>query len=488
MLRIATGFQLNNEYEALDSRTLYETVQDMANATQGIYEGCIAYVKTGNEKGYYNFSKYNSVDVLYGYWRPLTLGGGNVIDDTLESATDKTYSIDKIKQLLKVNGGYILVDKLPDLTDPAVKASIDFNKVYLVPNGSTEDKNAKDEYICIHVEARQPLFASEGDYTSAKNEIDSYVTTGGGNINDTFETFSTSSSSTSLTENTYKEIVESIKVGDTDFSAYTTRTTIVESWAWEKLGSVAGAGLSWSTDTFVNNPIGRIKDGDNLKDKNVLDIVAKMLQKDVDTTIVLTGTPDNSITYDKGSSTISDVTLNATINLGTGIIPSGAKVVFKKDGSEKSSQPYVNGTLVYTYTDTGINLTESATYTVEVNYEIGGDPKVAKDTLKYTFVLPMFYGTSLTSTVSNPESLTKIVSTGNKQTVSYSGTNAYFVFALPDSKTIKSLKDENGFENIYSWNYVTQSVNLGSITETYKIYVTNTPSSVTNFPYIVEIQ
>ena len=100
MLRIVTGFQLNNEYEALDSRTLYETVQDMANATQGIYEGCIAYVKTGNEKGYYNFSKYNSVDVLYGYWRPLTLGGGNVIDDTLESATDKTYSIDNINNLI----------------------------------------------------------------------------------------------------------------------------------------------------------------------------------------------------------------------------------------------------------------------------------------------------------------------------------------------------------------------------------------------------
>ena len=119
---------------------------------------------------------------------------------------------------------------------------------------------------------------------------------------------------------------------------------------------------------------------------------------------------------------------------------------------------------------------------------MNGDPKVADDSLTYTFILPMFYGTSLTSTVSNPESLTKIVSASNKQTDSYSGTNAYFVFALPDSKTIKSLKDENGFENIYSWKYVTQSVNLGSITETYKIYVTNTPVSLTDFPYIVEIQ
>ena len=487
MLRIATGFQLNNEYEALDSRTLYETVQDMANATQNIYEGCIAYVKTGNEKGYYNFSKYNTVDALYGYWRPLTLGGGNVIDDTLESATDKTYSIDKIKQLLKVNGGYILVDTLPNLTDPTVQASIDFNKVYLVPNGSPEDKNAKDEYICIHVEARQPLLTVEGDYTSAKTEIETYTTTGGGNINDTFETFSTATS-TSLTESIYKEVVESIKVGDTDFSAYTTRTTVVESWAWEKLGSVAGAGLSWADDTIVNNPMGRVKDGDNLKDQNVLDIVAKMLQKDVDTTIVLAGTPDSTVIYDKGSSTISDVTLNATIDLGTGVIPSGANVVFKRGNTEISSQPYVDGVLVYTYTDTGINLTESATYTVEVNYEMNGDPKVADDSLTYTFVLPMFYGTSLTTTVSNPESLTKIVSASNKQTVSYSGTNAYFVFALPDSKTIKSLKDENGFENIYSWKYVTQDVNLGSRTESYKVYTANTPVSLTDFPYIVEIQ
>ena len=213
-----------------------------------------------------------------------------------------------------------------------------------------------------------------------------------------------------------------------------------------------------------------------------------MLQKDVDTKIVLTGTPDNSITYDEGTSTISDVTLNATINLGTGVIPSGAKVVLKKDGSEKSSQPYVNGTLVYTYTDTGINLTESATYTVEVNYEIGGDPKVAKDTLKYTFVLPMFYGTSLTSTVTNPEALTKITSLSNKQTPLYSVTNGYLVFAIPATKTIKSLKDENGFENIYSWNFVTQNVNLGNKTKSYKVYVTNTPVNCTNFGYTIELQ
>ena len=49
-------------------------------------------------------------------------------------------------------------------------------------------------------------------------------------------------------------------------------------------------------------------------------------------------------------------------------------------------------------------------------------------------------------------------------------------------------KFENGFENIYSWNYVTQDVNLGSRTESYKVYTTNTPVSLTDFPYIVEIQ
>ena len=56
-ININTGFKLLNEAESLDSRCLYNTVADMASATIGIYEGCIAYVKEGDEKGYYTFNK-----------------------------------------------------------------------------------------------------------------------------------------------------------------------------------------------------------------------------------------------------------------------------------------------------------------------------------------------------------------------------------------------------------------------------------------------
>ena len=86
-ININTGFKLLNEAESLDSRCLYNTVADMASATIGIYEGCIAYVKEGDEKGYYTFNKANDLDATYGLWRPLSLGGGgDVIDDTLEES------------------------------------------------------------------------------------------------------------------------------------------------------------------------------------------------------------------------------------------------------------------------------------------------------------------------------------------------------------------------------------------------------------------
>ena len=81
-ININTGFKLLNEAESLDSRCLYKTVAEMADATVGIYEGCVAYVSTGDEKGYYTFNKNNDLDPTLGLWRPLQLGGGgDVIAD-----------------------------------------------------------------------------------------------------------------------------------------------------------------------------------------------------------------------------------------------------------------------------------------------------------------------------------------------------------------------------------------------------------------------
>ena len=494
-ININTGFKLLNEAESLDSRCLYNTVADMASATIGIYEGCIAYVKEGDEKGYYTFNKANDLDATYGLWRPLSLGGGDVIDDTLEESSVKTYSINKIKELMNKNGGYILVDVLPDLTDETERENIALNKIYLVPNGTDEDKNAKDEYICVYAEGtpatyREALVTLDTDYDAWKTEIENYVA-GGGSVDDDFATYTTTNTTTTMTETTYAEMVESINASDADYDGYVARVTaieltpeIAESYTWERFGSLSGdAGLTWESDTIVSNPVGKVKKDDNLVNKSVLEIVTKMLQTDIDTTIKLVATPSTSTLYEKHVASVTDVSLTATISLGTGVITEGADVVFKKNGVAIDTQSYVTGTSVYTFTETGANVIDNATYSVEVKYNMDETEKTATDSVKYEFVLPIFQGSSNTSTISSPEALTKIVSNNKTQKISYTATNAYLALCIPDTMSVTLIEDSNHFNNTDSWSYVTQAVTIGTETVVYKVYTTNTPVVCSNFLY-----
>lgn len=499
-ININTGFKLLNEAESLDSRCLYNTVADMASATIGIYEGCIAYVKEGDEKGYYTFNKANDLDVTYGLWRPLSLGGGgDVIDDTLEESSVKTYSINKIKELMNKNGGYILVDVLPDLTDETERENIALNKIYLVPNGTDEDKNAKDEYICVYAEEtpatyREALVTSDTDYDEWKTEIENYVA-GGGSVDDDFATYTTTNTTTTMTETTYAEMVESINASDTDYDGYVVRVTaieltpeVAESWTWERFGSLSGdAGLTWEEDTIVSNPVGKVKKDDNLVNKSVLEIVTKMLQTDIDTTIKLVASPATSTLYEKHVASVTDVSLTATISLGTGVITEGADIVFKKNGVAIDTQAYVTGTSVYTFTETGANVVDNATYSVEVKYNMDETEKTATDSVKYEFVLPIFQGSSNTSTISSPEALTKVVSNNKTQKISYTATNAYLALCIPDTMSVTLIEDSNHFNNTDSWSYVTQAVTIGTETVVYKVYTTNTPVVCSNFLYTFTI-
>ena len=498
-ININTGFKLLNEAESLDSRCLYNTVADMASATICFYEGCIAYVKEGDEKGYYSFNKANDIDATFGLWRPLSLGGGDVIDDTLEESSVKTYSINKIKELMNKNGGYILVDVLPDLTDETERENIALNKIYLVPNGTDEDKNAKDEYICVYTEGtpatyREALVTSDTDYDAWKTEIENYVA-GDGSLDDDFDTYTATVTTTTMTVETYAEMVESINASDVDYSAYVARVTAIEAtpeipetWTWERFGSLSGdAGLTWETDTIVSNPVGKVKKDDNLVNKSVLEIVTKMLQTDIPTTIKLVATPSTSTLYEKHVASVTDVSLTATISLGTGVITEGADIVFKKNGVAIDTQAYVGGTSVYTFTETGANVVDNATYSVEVKYNMDETEKPATDSVTYEFVLPIFYGSSNTSTISSPEALTKIVSNNKTQKISYTATNAYLALCIPDTMSVTLIEDSNHFNNTDSWSYVTQAVTIGTETVVYKVYTTNTPVVCSNFLYTFTI-
>lgn len=495
-ININTGFKLLNEAESLDSRCLYNTVADMANATIGIYEGCIAYVQTGDEKGYYSFNKANDMDATLGLWRPLSLGGDeDIIDDSLEDSLTKTYSVTKIKELMNKNGGYVLVDVLPDLTDETQRETVSLTKIYLVSNDGDEDENAKDEYICVYLEGtpatfRETLVTSDVDYNAWKTEIETYVT-GGGTLDDDFATYIVTNTTTTMTEVTYAEMIESINASDTDYDVYVARVTAIEvtpevpaSWTWERFGSLSGdAGLTWEEDTIVTNPMGKVKKDDNLVNKSVLEIVTKMLQTDIATTIKLTATPSTSTLYEKHVANVTDVALAATIALGTGVITEGADIVFKKNGVAIDTQAYVGGNSTYTFTDTGANVVEDTTYSVEVKYNMDETEKTATDNVKYEFALPLFQGTSSTKEIADVTALTKIIEKAGTKKFTYTVTNGYCVIAVPTPYTVTKIVDQNGFDNSSSFDSVEQVVTIGTESVTYRTYTNTNPCTCSAFTY-----
>ena len=474
----------------LDSRQSFETLVDMASFLEGaIPEGFLTYNKETDK--FYKFNASNTVDPTLGKWREFSSGSGeNVIDDTLETSLTKTYSIDKIKELMSKQGGVVPVDQLP-----VDFSTVELSKIYLVPNADGADDNLKDEYVCVHTEARpavyrEALVTSDVDFDAYKAEIEAYVL-GGGSIDDDFATYVGVNTTTAMTEEVYAEMVESINASDADFTTYQDRVTaevlvpeVQEAFAWEKIGTRNTSGsVEWAEDIIVNNPMGKVVDGTNLNGKSVLDIVAKMLTVAQATTVNLVGNPTTSGILEKAVASIADVTLTATINLGTCTIADGTPVVFKKDGIEIGREEFVNGTNEYTYADNGANLVDDAKYSVEVEYDNDGVVATAKKEIKYEFEYPMFYGTSATKEIADVTALTKVLSVETKQTLSFTCQDGFCVFAVPDVKTITNIKDQNSFDNFSDFSYVTQVVTLGTEQVVYKVYTNSMAVSCNNFKY-----
>ena len=479
--------------EYSDVRQSFATIADMAAYNPNLIpDGFMTFCKEDGAN--YQWLDLNDNDPTLAKWRKFT-ASADVVDDSLSESLTKTYSISKIKELLNATGGFVIVDALPDLTDEAQRETVETNKIYLVPSASGTTGNEKDEYICVHVENvpatyREALVTSDTDYDTWKTEIEGYVT-GGGSLDDDFATYTVTNNTTTMTETTYAEMIESINASDADYDSYVARVTAIEvtpevpeGWSWEFIGSLDGANVTITEDFVVTNPMGKIASGDSLQGKDIVRVVMDMLSVDVPTTISLVGTPSASTLNEKGVAVITDVALTATISLGTGSIAEGTDIVFKKDGVAIDTQAYVDGTLTYSYTDTGANIEDNTTYSVEVVYTMNETQSTAKKEITYKFALPMFYGVSTTATISNPEALTKIVSSDNKHTLSYTADNGYLVICIPDTKSVTSIKDSNNFENIDSWNAVTQAITIGADSVVYKVYTTNTPVTCNNFKYI----
>ena len=489
------GIRVNSNFDVqsklyMDSKQQFATVAEMAAYnTNLIPNGFITFVdETGAN---YQYLEINEVDPELGKWRKFSAADG-VINDELATSKTNTYSIDKIRELLKLTGGLALVQTLPDLSNEDGRKSVDIQKIYLVPNTNESGENVHDEYVCVYVPAspdvyRVPAVESEQDYNTWKNEIQTYVA-GGGNLLDGFSTYSASVTMTTMTEAQYKDMTESIGASDADYGTYASRIgaiivtpAVEESWDWELLGSISADNLVFG-DFTTNNTVGKVKAGTSLLNKNIIDVVKDMLSKDIAPTITLTGSPVSTTLNEKGT-TIADVALTAVVTVGTAVFADGTNVVFKKAGVAISTQPFSKDTLTYTFTDTGANLADTTEYTAEIAYKLADVDDTATSKITYKFALPMFYGISATNTVTDPTALTKIVSDATAQKLTYTAANEYCVFAIPAALSIKSLKDANGFENIDSWTSTTVSVTIGADHVDYKVYASNTPVTCTGFVY-----
>lgn len=96
------------------------------------------------------------------------------------------------------------------------------------------------------------------------------------------------------------------------------------------------------------------------------------------------------------------------------------------------------------------------------------------------FILPYVYGASNSSTITDFESLNKVVTAKGQKTYNYTTNNQYMVFGYDSAYgNLKSILDGNGFETIGGWTKNTVTVDGFS----YFVYVSNSPTTDTNAPF-----
>lgn len=246
--------------------------------------------------------------------------------------------------------------------------------------------------------------------------------------------------------------------------------------------STEGGSSTLERDITANVNVGGVTSGKTfLEGTSITDVLESILVKPVYQTVKLTLSED---LIQKIGTTISSVNMTATIVKGNNPITNvkyyvGASLVDTKDST--TDPAIVNGgTYTYEYTTP---FSTDTTFKVDV---LAGD-HTETATRKIQFINPYYTGSSTTSTISDFTGLTEeIVVKNTKKEVTYGVTdNEYLVFAYDKRYgSLTSIKDENNFENIGSWNK--SELTVGG--QNYFVYITQLPVTIeTTFKYIFTI-
>lgn len=246
--------------------------------------------------------------------------------------------------------------------------------------------------------------------------------------------------------------------------------------------SAEGGSSTLERDITANVNVGGVTSGKIFSEgTSITDVLESILVKPVYQTVKLTLSED---LIQKIGTIISSVNMTAVIVKGDRPITNakyyvGASLVDTKDSA--TDPTIINGgTYTYEYTTPF-----STNTTFKVDVLAGDHTEIA--TKKIQFINPYYTGSSTTSTISDFTGLAEeIVVKNTKKEVTYGVTdNEYLVFAYDKSYgSLTSIKDENNFENIGSWNK--SELTVGG--QGYFVYITQLPVTIeTTFKYIFTI-
>lgn len=179
----------------------------------------------------------------------------------------------------------------------------------------------------------------------------------------------------------------------------------------------------------------------------------------------------------KKGTTVNGSTLTATLtDLGNVAIN---KIKFYKGNTVIDDQNYINGTTIYSNSQTG-SITDNTTFAVIIEQDKG---YTVRKEASIKFVNPTYIGAvnSLTPTAIEITAFTENLKEQFKGTYTITMNDQRTCFAYPASMgNVTSIKDKNNFEYINSFTKTTDTING----ELYNVYVLTDPVTATNFTWI----
>ena len=249
---------------------------------------------------------------------------------------------------------------------------------------------------------------------------------------------------------------------------------------YQEVSKISGSGDATLTEDIKSNlDVGNIKVNDLFKTGTTFtDFVKKLLIKEILPTGKIIAA--NSGLNLKGSTVTTPLITATILNPGTCTID---KIEFYRGTTLENTQNYITGTNTYTYNTTDI--TSNETVSIKIYYT----PKDITQT-----VTPLTYSAnyrfvnnSYSGVLSNIPTATDIVTLSQnlKETRAFTGTfsptNEYMVYAYPASfGNLTSIKDQNNFEYISSYNKVTLTLNV----ENYLVYYRSNKITATGLKQI----